>query len=140
MSKSFYFMLSSPDAILFEGEVEYVSLPTPQGEVGIMADHLPIISLISPGVLRIEHKSEEKLLSVGAGFIKVDSGKIMAFVQTAEFAESIDEQRAIEAIKEAANQMKEKVDELSLADATSLLERNAARLKTIERKKKRSHR
>ncbi len=140
MAKTFHFTLSSPDAVLFEGEAQYVSLPTPQGEVGIMADHLPIVSLISPGVLKIEHKSEEKLLSVGAGFITVSPEKIVAFVQTAEFAESIDEQRAIEAIKDAALKMKEKVDELSLADATSLLERNAARLKTIERKKKRSHR
>jgi F0F1-type ATP synthase epsilon subunit len=64
----------------------------------------------------------------------------MAFVQTAEFAESIDEQRAIDAMKEASQKMKEKVDEVSLADATGLLERNLARLKAIEHKKKRSHR
>lgn len=140
MPKAFHFILSSPEAVLFDGEATYVCLPTPSGEIGIMADHLPIVSLISPGVMRIETKDKEKLLSVGAGFVKVTPEKIMSFVQTAEFAESIDEQRAIEAMKEASLKMKEKVDEMSLADATGLLERNIARLKAIEHKKKRSHR
>ncbi len=140
MAKSFHFTLSSPDAVLFDGETEYVSLPTAQGEIGVMADHEPLISLIAPGVLKIEVRNEEKILSVGAGFIKVMPNKITAFVQTAEFAESIDEQRAIEAMQEASNAMKEKVDEISLADATSLLERNVARLKAVQHKKKRSHR
>ena len=140
MAKSFNFSLSSPEAVLFEGETNYISIPTQTGEIGIMADHIPIVSLIAPGVMRIETKSGDKLLAVGAGFIKVTPDKIMAFVQTAEFAESIDEHRAIVAMKEAAQAMKEKVDEVSLADATGLLERNIARLKAVEHKKKRSHR
>ena len=140
MAKSFNFSLSSPEAVLFEGETTYVSLPTQTGEIGIMADHIPLVSLISPGVLRIETKGEDKFLAVGAGFIKITPEKIMAFVQTAEFAESIDEHRAIVAMKDAAQVMKEQIDEVSLADATGLLERNIARLKAVEHKKKRSHR
>jgi len=138
MAKSFHFILSTPEAVLFDGEASYVSLETPQGEIGIMADHLPIISLISSGVMKITGKDGEKLLATGAGFVKITKEKVMAFTQTAEFAESIDEERAKVALQEAQSKMKEKVDEISLADATGLLERNAARLKAIERKHKRS--
>jgi len=138
MAKTFHFILSTPEAVLFDGEASYVGLETPRGEIGIMADHLPIISLISSGVMKITGKDGEKLLATGAGFIKITKEKVMAFTQTAEFAESIDEERAKVALQEAQSKMKEKVDEISLADATGLLERNAARLKAIERKHKRS--
>lgn len=138
MPKSFHFILSTPDTVLFDGEAEYVSIPTKDGEIGIMADHTPLISLIFPGVMRIKSKGEEKILAVGGGFIKIKPGVAKAYAQTAELAESIDEKRAIEAQKEAAKIMAEKSDQISLTDATALLERNIARLKTIERKKKRS--
>lgn len=139
MAKYFHFTISTPEAVLFDGETTYVSIDTPQGEIGIMADHLPVISLISSGVMRIETRDGDKVLATGSGFVKVTSEKVMAFTQTAEFAESIDEERAKLALKEAQVEMEKKVDEISLADATGLLERNAARLKAIERKRKRSH-
>jgi F-type H+-transporting ATPase subunit epsilon len=139
MGKTFHFTLSTPEATLYDGETDYVGVETPQGEIGIMADHLPVISLISPGVMKIETKQGDKLLATGSGFIKVTKEKVTAFTQTAEFAESIDEQRAKAALDEAGLKMKEKVDEITLADATGLIERNAARLKAVERKKKRSH-
>jgi len=149
MSKTFRFLLSTPDAVLYDGEVESVILPTPNGEIGIMADHEPLVSLISPGMMTIKDKSQEKILATGSGFIKVNTAgtksdgvspvQVEAFTQTAEFADSIDEQRALEAKKQAELVMAEKADEISLANASSLLERNIARLKTIERHKKRSH-
>lgn len=139
MSKLFKFILSTPDAVLFDGQVEYVAITTPNGEVGIMADHLPMVSLISPGVLKIKDTKEEKVLATGTGFIKVLGSACMAYTQTAEFADSIDEQRALEAQKQAESIMNSKADEISLADATSLLERSIARLKAVEHKKKRSH-
>jgi len=125
---------------LFDAEAESVTLETPSGEIGIMADHVPLVSLVSPGIMRIKTKNEEKVLATGSGFVKVTETKIKAFTQTAEFAESIDEQRAIEAQKQAKNIMEQKVGEISLADASGILERNVARLKAVGRHKKRSHR
>ena len=139
MAKSFHFTLSTPDAVLFDEEAELVSFETPDGEIGIMADHMPLVSLIAPGIMTIKSKGGEKTLSTGEGFIKTSKERVKAFTQTAEFAESIDEQRALEAKRQAKDIMEEKADEVSLADATALLERNVARLKAVERKKKRSH-
>lgn len=139
MAKLFHFTLSTPEALLFDAEASYVCIETPQGEIGIMADHLPIISLISPGVMKIETNQGDKLLATGSGFVKIADNRVMAFTQTAEFAESIDAERAEAALREAQEKAKEQTDEISLADATGLLERNAARLKAVARKRKRSH-
>lgn len=140
MPNSFHLTLSTPDAILFDGEADYVGLPTIDGEIGIMANHVPLVSLITSGAMKIVKGKDEKLLATGGGFVKVKPETVKVFSQTAEFAESIDEKRAIEAQEEAAKIMSEKVDKVSLADASALLERNIARLKTIERKKKRTRR
>lgn len=136
MSKSFKLLLSSPDAVLFDGEVDLVTVTTPNGEIGIMADHEPLVSLICPGLMKIHSGKEEKLLATGGGFIKTNGSIAKVFAQTAEYSESIDEKRAHEAMQQAQDIMKEKIDEISLADATALLERNIARLKVVGRKKK----
>lgn len=138
--KSFHFILSSPDAVLFDGEVEQLILPTESGEISVLADHTPLVTLVTPGAMIIKIKGEEKTLAVGGGFLKVSNNMAKAFTQTAEFAESIDEERALAAKQQAEDLMKQKVDSITLADATSLLERNIARLKVIDRKKRRSHR
>lgn len=137
--KAFKFTLSTPDAVLFDGDAEIVNFDTPDGEIGVMADHMPLVSLIAPGIMVIKSKSGEKTLACGEGFVKTAEDGVLAFTQTAEFAESIDEERAIEAKKQAHGVMAQKADEVSLADATALLERNVARLRTVERHKKRSH-
>jgi len=139
MTKLFKLLLSSPDTVLYDGEVRSVSFQTSDGEITVMADHTPIITIVSPGVLTIETKDDIQTLAVGAGFAKVTKGNLKVFAQTAEYAESIDEQRAIEAQESAKELLKERRDHLTLADATSLLERNIARIKAVERKKRRTH-
>jgi len=136
----FHFTLSSPDAVLFDGVSNSVTLATPNGEISILANHEPLLSLVDPGMMIIKHDKQEKILATGGGFVRISPKLVEVFAQTAEFVDSIDEKRAIEAKQQAESLMKQKTDEVSLADATALLERNIARLKTIERHKKRSHR
>jgi len=137
--KLFHLTLSTPEAVLYDGEAELVSVETQDGEIGIMADHTPLVALVVPGIMNIKKGSETKLLATGDGFVKITKAGVKIFTQTAEFADSIDESRALEAKKQAQATMSEKVDNVSVADATGLLERNIARLKTLERKKHRSH-
>lgn len=139
MSKQFKFLLSSPDTVLYDGEVESVTFHGADGEITIMADHTPIVMVVSPGVMTINAKDKTETLAVGSGFAKVTKGNLKIFAQTAEFADSIDEQRALEAKKLAEEHLKDQKGQISLADATSLLERNIARIKAVERKKKRVH-
>jgi len=138
MAKKFHLLLDSPEEMLFDQEVEQISLPTAQGEIGIMADHTPLIALVSSGVITVNDGQKEYFLSSGGGFIEFKNNTANIFVQSAEFADSIDAERALAAAEKAKKEMAENVDEISLADATAVLERNIARLKTIEKRKRRS--
>lgn len=141
MAKKFNFKLITPDGTIFDEDIELVLMPTESGEIGVMAGHLPIVTVLVPGPLEIakEKDGPKKLLATGGGFAKILANEVKVFAQTAEFADSIDEKRALEARKRAVEAMGEKVDEMKFADAKALLERNVARIKTIERKKRRSH-
>jgi len=139
MSKLFHLTLSTPEAVLFDGEAQLLCVPTPNGDMGIMADHTPLVGLVAPGMMTIKTTSGDKILAAGGGFLKISKNVVKVFCQTAEFAESIDEQRALESKQQAEELMNQKVDEIGLADATAMLERNIARLKTVEHRKKRSH-
>jgi F-type H+-transporting ATPase subunit epsilon len=138
MAKKFNLELNIPEATLFEGQAEAISFMSPEGEMTVMADHTPLLSIVSPGVIVIHDGKQEKFISSGGGFLEASPSGVKAYIQSAEFAESIDEKRAIEAKRKAEIAMESHEDEISLADATSLLERNIARLKTLERKKRRS--
>ena len=138
MSKPFSFTLSTPDATLFDGEIEAVSFPTPLGEITVLADHEPLVSLVSSGIITIKTKAGEKTLGGGSGFVRISREAVKAFIQAAEYAESIDEQKALEGKKRAEALMREKVDEATLADASAALERSIAMIKAVERKKKRT--
>lgn len=138
MAKKFKLSLNTPEASLFDGEAEIFTFNSSEGEVSIMADHTPLLSIISPGVISIKTDKEEHIISSGSGFLEVTNNTTKAYIQSGEFAESIDEKRAVEATQRAKTAMAENQDEMSLADATSILERNIARLKTLQRKKRKS--
>ena len=140
MANKFNFQLITPDGVTFNEEVDLVTMPTENGEMGVMANHLPLVTILIPGPLEIRQGSSLKLLSTGGGFAEITAKEVKVYAQTAEFADSIDEKRAIEARERALELTQEQVDEMKFTDAKALLERNIARLKTIERKKKRSHR
>ncbi|OQA52011.1 MAG: ATP synthase epsilon chain [candidate division WS2 bacterium ADurb.Bin280] len=141
MAKTFDLILSSPEDIIFDQKVVSVSFETANGEITILSDHAPLVTIVEAGIMTIKDENgKEEILALGGGFAKILNNKVKIFSQTAEFADSIDEKRAIEAKERAKESIIESKDKISLADATSLLERNLARIKTIERKKKRSHR
>ncbi len=61
----------SPQSILFEGEVEKLTLPTLEGEITVLDGHLPIISLVRPGEIRYTHSGSEKTLRIRGGTLEV---------------------------------------------------------------------
>ena len=56
---------------LFEGEVESATLPTPMGEITVLDNHIPLISLVSPGSVRYTRSGDEQSLSLAGGVLEV---------------------------------------------------------------------
>lgn len=128
--------ITTPDRPMFEGEVDSVSLPTPQGEITILPHHIPLISIVVPGVITVRQKGSEQLLAVSRGVIEVDGRTIRVMVDTADRADELQEQAILKAKVEAEKLQKERrSDREGFAEATAILERELARLQVVRRRR-----
>ena len=135
MHKTIELKIVTPDRVLLQETVEGVSIPTVEGEITILPEHLPIIAAMKPGELRIKKEGKESFFAVTRGVVEVDGKLITVLVDAAERAEEIDEKRAEEAKDRAKALMSEKrTDEELFTNASAELERALSRIK-IARKR-----
>ena len=120
------------DGVFYEGEAEYLSVPTNGGEYGVMAGHENVVVAVVPGILRYRLPGEEmKMASVSNGMMRVEDGQVLILVESAERPEEIDERRAEEeaaAAREAILQ-KRSIEEFSLAEAMLVRATNRLRVR-----------
>jgi len=138
MADKINFEITTPERKVFSDQVDEVVLPTPNGEIGILPNHIPLVSLLSPGELRIKKGDEVNYLAVSGGFIEVRPDKVVVLADTAEQAEEIDEAKAEEARKKAEGLLKEKrVDATEFAAISAKIEKELVRLKVVKRRRRR---
>ncbi|MEK7523880.1 MAG: ATP synthase F1 subunit epsilon [Patescibacteria group bacterium] len=129
------FKIVTPERIVFEDTVDAIILPTIEGEITVLPHHIPLVSLLKAGVLRIQKGKEETPLAVSSGVIEVDGERVVVLADTAERADDLDEAK-IEKAREEARQLmesKRRGDREGFAEASALLERELARLKVVKR-------
>ena len=139
--KKLNFEITTPERTVYSDQVDEVILPTPQGEIGILPHHIPLVSILSAGEIRIKKGNEIIHMATSGGFIEIQPNKVVALADTAERAEEIDEVKAEEAKKKAQELLKEKrVDAKEFATLTAKIEKELARLKVAKRRKRREPR
>jgi F-type H+-transporting ATPase subunit epsilon len=130
MSGKLTLELVTPERPAFSGEGDFVVLPAWEGEMGILPGHAPFLVQLRPGEVRFKDGEETKLFAVSGGFAEVRDDKVALFAETAEMAESIDAERAHQALERAkAELLNKNVDSLTLARAEAALLRAQVRLK-----------
>ena len=87
---SFHFELVSPEKLLFSGEVEQVDLPGSEGDLGVLANHAPMVTTLRPGILTVRAAGGEQKIVVLGGFAEVSASGLTVLADAAEAAESID--------------------------------------------------
>jgi F-type H+-transporting ATPase subunit epsilon len=87
---SFHFELVSPEKLLFSGEVEQVDLPGDEGDLGVLANHAPMVTTLRPGILTVRAAGGEQKIVVLGGFAEVSASGLTVLADAAEAAESID--------------------------------------------------
>lgn len=97
----------SVERSLFEGDVEFVIAIGADGELGILARHAPLMTVLKPGPLRIQeiYGGPEQVLFVGGGFLEVLPDRVTVLADIAEHAEEISVERAEEARKRAQEKL-----------------------------------
>lgn len=106
----------SAEKSMFSGEAKFVVLPGESGELGILPGHTPLISRIRPGTMKIEFvDGTEEHIFVAGGILEVQPGKVVVLSDTAIRAEDLDEQKALEARKQAEEALRNTKDKVDIA-------------------------
>jgi len=127
----------TPERQIWSDDVDFVTIPTIQGEITVLANHVPIVSIIEPGELKIRKENENIFMAVTGGFFQVTGKKVTILADAAERAEEIDIERAERAREHAKQLLEEKKQEkVPNAEAIAALQRSLARLKVASRRRK----
>jgi len=106
--KKIKFKIITPEREVFSDEIDSVSLMTTDGEITVLPEHIPLVSILKSGELRYKKDGKDEILAVSGGFVEVkDDNSVYILADTAEMAGEIDVTRAEEAIKRAKKTMEE---------------------------------
>lgn len=134
MAKKFNFEVVTPDRLFYAEEVEAISFSTPEGEMGVLADHAPMLIAVVPCILKIHNGNSEEFAAIGEGFIEVTKEKVVAIVDSAEWPEEIDVNRATLAKQRAEEQLNSKKIDFEMEQLLKMsIERANNRIKTAKR-------
>jgi len=103
----FQLRVVSVERSLFEGDVEFIIANGADGELGVLARHAPLMTILKPGPLRIQevYGGTEQVLFVGGGFLEVLPDRVTVLADVAEHADEISVERAEEARRRAQERL-----------------------------------
>jgi len=136
MSNKFILKLIAPDGVKYEAEAEAVILPTPQGQIEILPNHMPLVSLLSAGEIVIKNGPDEHFLATEGGIVEIANNLVKILADTANEASTLDELKIAEAKKAAGERLANAKDEVEFADAAAHLEKQITMMKLAEKRKK----
>src|SRR5580692_2165597 len=95
----------TPEARVYSDTIDTVVIPTTSGEIGILPGHIPLLTQVAAGALRVTKGTVTTLLAVSGGFAQIAGDKVSVLAQSAIEAEKIDEQAAENAMKRAEEEL-----------------------------------
>ena len=138
MASTLHIDVVSAEESIYSGEAEFVVLPGESGELGIYPRHVPLITRIRPGAVRIKPAGggEEELIFVQGGILEVQPKVITVLADTAIRDADLDEAKANEALQKAEEAKRNAKDKQELATVESELSSLAAQLAAIRKLRK----
>lgn len=124
----------TPDAKTFSEDVDMVTLPGAEGEMGIYPGHVPLMAQIAAGEVIARRDGQDRSLAVGEGFVQITGDRVAILTDMAILAENIDEAQAEEARKRAEARLNEKLTDEEAAMASAALAQSLAQLKVKRRR------
>jgi F-type H+-transporting ATPase subunit epsilon len=124
----------TPEARVYEADVNQVVVPGVEGELGILPQHIPLMTQLQPGELRIYQNGKESRFAVGEGFLEVRPDKVSVLIDMAILESEIDEKAAEEEVLRSEKKIKD--DSLSheeLAMVQASLQKSLAKLRVKRR-------
>lgn len=138
-----HFILTAISGNKYDGEVYEVVLPTLDGRIGVLSNHMPLFSVIAPGVITVRQKSNDpdsalSYFATYGGAIEVSDNTLKVLVDEAHQPDEVNLVEAQEAMEQAQKMKIEAKDQASLEHAQALIDRQSVRLK-VAGLKRRAH-
>lgn len=134
---SFTVKIYSRYHVVFEGEAEFAAIPTKNGEVGILENHIRLYSKLDDGIIRLKIGRKTEEFTCTGGILEVLPKEVRILVDSSENVEEIDETRAAEAVQKAQAAVKEARESRNASEftrASYLLRKSRLRLSAAKRR------
>jgi F-type H+-transporting ATPase subunit epsilon len=141
----FHFQLVALSGSKFDDEVAEVILPTLEGQIGVQAHHMPMISVATVGVIAVRRNEKDtdaqlEYFATNGGVVEVSDNNLRVLVDEADHSDDINEAEVQAAIEKAQAMKAEAKDEISLEHAQTLLDRQQVRLQVAGLKRRHNKR
>jgi len=136
MANTLKLEIVTPESKVYSEDVDMVTLPGVEGEMGIYPMHVPLMTQLVSGEVVVRKGGQNFFLAVGDGFVEITGERVSILTDMATKEEDIDEAKAEEALKRAEARLAEKLDDAEVASTSAALAHSLAQLKV----KRRQHR
>ncbi|MDO8490539.1 MAG: F0F1 ATP synthase subunit epsilon, partial [Dehalococcoidia bacterium] len=130
------FEIISADRVVYSDDVDVVVAPGVVGELAVLPNHAPLMTVLQIGEIRVKKDGQEVSLFTNGGFLEVNQNKVLVLSDSAERAEEIDLTRAEAAKKRAEERLKHLALDMDLARVEAALKRAMTRVNIGGRRKK----
>lgn len=139
MAKTIHVDIVSAEQAIYSGEAERVIAPGEVGELGILPEHMPLLTRIKPGTIRIQPAggAEEEVIYVSGGMMEVQPDRVTVLADTSVRAHDLDEAKAMEAERLAKEALANRTGKLEVAKAQAELAEAMAQLSAIRKLRQR---
>ncbi|HYE30885.1 MAG TPA: F0F1 ATP synthase subunit epsilon [Methylomirabilota bacterium] len=135
MANTLRLEIVTPEAVTYSDDVEMVTLPGVEGEMGIYPMHVPLMTQITAGEIAVRKGAQETFLAVGEGFVEITGSRVAILTDMAIKAGDIDEAKAEEARKRAEARLNEKLSDEEVASVNAALAHALAQLQVKHRQR-----
>jgi F-type H+-transporting ATPase subunit epsilon len=126
----------TPDVTVYSEDVEMVTLPGMEGQMGIYPQHVRLMTQLVPGEMIVQKDGHDSFLAVGEGLVEITNERVAIVTDMAVPAENIDETKAEEARQRAAARLRERLSSQEVASVNAALARSLAQLSVRRRHRK----
>jgi F-type H+-transporting ATPase subunit epsilon len=137
MANTLQLRIVTPEAETFSDQVEMVTLPGAEGEMGVYPNHVPLMTQIVPGEIVVRKDGQDFFLAVGDGFVEITGQHVSILADMALRVEQIDEAKAEEARRRAEARLAEHIDDAEAATVQAALANSLAQINVKRRRQPR---
>lgn len=133
MTSTLKLEIVTPAAVAYASDVEMVTLPGVDGQIGIYPNHVPLLTRIVPGEIIVRKNGRDEFLAIGEGLVEIVGNHVAIATDMAIRVEEIDEGRVEAARQRAEARLRDRISDAEVATVNASLARTLAQLRVKRR-------